>query len=173
MYAKQTNKRNEIYPDATAAPTWPWATIITCMDYRTHFPNVFLFLTWASTIFLHQKPEWLFKSDHVTLLLKNSSLLATKLRIKIQSLPQSTRFHVTWLPPPSPPWSPGAPFHYAPAWLLCCPSDTRSTLWPPAPCPYISLCLEYPSSRHPHDRLPLISQRSLLRHHLSEALCPG
>lgn len=111
-------------------------------------------------------------SDHVTLLLKNSSVLATKFRIKIQSLPQSTRFHVTWLLSPFPPWSPGSPFHYAPAWLLCCPSNTRSTLWPHAPCPYISLCLEYYSSRHLRDRLPLTSQRSLLKRHLSERPFP-
>ena len=111
-------------------------------------------------------------SDHVTLLLKNSSVLATKFRIKIQSLPQSTRFHMTWLLSPFPPWSPGSPFHYAPAWLLCCPSNTRSILWPLAPCPYISLCLEYYSSRHLRDRLPLTSQRSLLKRHLSERPFP-
>ena len=107
----------------------------------------------------------------MTLLLKNSSVLATKFRIKIQSLPQSRRFHVTWLPLPLLLGLQALPFSMLQL-LLCCPSETRSTLWPPAPCPYISLCLEYPSSRHLHDRLPLISQSSLLKHHLPERPFP-
>ena len=144
------------------------------MDYPTHFPTVFLFLTWPSTIFLHQKPEWLFKTGRQIMWLccsKTPVYVPPNLGLK-SSLYHSLR-DSTW-PGSRLPLLLGLqalPFTMLQL-LLCCPSETRSTLWPPAPCPYISLCLEYPSSRHLHDRLPLISQSSLVKHHLPERPFP-